>query len=237
MQLPARFATSLLLLLFGFTFILSATLPTAEIGSWSPGPNMAHARANASAVVLDDGSLFVSGGDGANGPLASAEIFSSGSFSSAGSMSVARSHHASVQLQDGRVLVTGGNTTGGGVSNQAEIFDPADGSWSRTLAKQGALVDCPGSRRKSGAAVPCLIVRGVAGGGCNPRRLGDRAGLADNHPSGRGSTPSTPAVDDDPPAAGFVRGERGRSRAPGRSSARSNRKINSPVRSRRNAGS
>src|SRR5437879_11381244 len=130
MQLPARFATSLLLILFGFTFILSATLPTAEIGSWSPGPNMAHVRANASAVVLDDGSLFVSGGDGANGPLASAEIFASGSFSSAGSMSVARSHHASVQLQDGRVLVTGGITTGGGASNQAEIFDPADGSWS-----------------------------------------------------------------------------------------------------------
>ncbi|MCU1287399.1 MAG: hypothetical protein JWO13_3749 [Acidobacteriales bacterium] len=129
MQTRKRFATSLLLIVFGFTFILSATLPNVEIGKWSAGPDMPRPLANASAVILSDGSVFISGGDSSDGPVASALVFFGGAFGSVGPMNTPRSHHASALLKDGRVLVTGG-LSGGGATNTAEVFDPADGSWS-----------------------------------------------------------------------------------------------------------
>ena len=55
MQMHKRFATSLLLIIFGLTFVLSATLPSVEIGKWSAGPDMPRPLSNASAVVLSDG--------------------------------------------------------------------------------------------------------------------------------------------------------------------------------------
>lgn len=44
-------------------------------------------------------------------------------------MNVPHSGHVSVALQDGRVLVTGGTTSGGGLTNAAEIYDPALSVW------------------------------------------------------------------------------------------------------------
>ena len=80
-------------------------------------------------VLLQDGTILVTGGEGTSGMLASAEFFNAGSFAAAPAMNVARSGHAAVVLQDGRVLVTGGKTTGGGVTNAAEIYSPALNSW------------------------------------------------------------------------------------------------------------
>ncbi|MCU1312099.1 MAG: hypothetical protein JWO20_3224 [Candidatus Angelobacter sp.] len=160
MQLPPRSVTTLLLVLFGFTFILSATLPTVEIGKWSPGPDLARPLTNASAVVLSDGSLFISGGNSTNGPVAAAQIFSGGAFGSAGSMSVARADHASVVLNDGRVLVTGG-TTASGATNQAELFDPANGSWSAA----GNLLDARSGHTASLLHDGRVLIAGGAGSG------------------------------------------------------------------------
>ena len=50
-----------------------------------------------------------------------------------GSMSEPRTWHSAVLLDDGRVLVAGGHTPSG-VTNSAEIYDPATGMWSRTGA-------------------------------------------------------------------------------------------------------
>jgi N-acetylneuraminic acid mutarotase len=48
-------------------------------------------------------------------------------------MNVPRSGHISVILQDGRVLVAGGTTSGGGVTNSAEIYDPAMSNWTNVI--------------------------------------------------------------------------------------------------------
>jgi Kelch motif protein len=99
-------------------------------GTWAPTANLNDARANSSAALLSDGRILITGGDGASGPLATAEFFNTdGSVSAAAPMNVARSKHVSVVLQDGRVLVAGGTVAGGGATNAAEIYDPVANSW------------------------------------------------------------------------------------------------------------
>ena len=89
--------------------------------------------------MLPDGSVLFTGGDGANGPLQSAEVFGvNGTVSSAVAMNVARSRHFAVVLSDGRVLVGGGNTTGGGATNSAEIYDPNANTWTQTAPMTSA---------------------------------------------------------------------------------------------------
>src|SRR6266853_2600022 len=107
------------------------SVPSVPTGTWKPGANMAEPRGGASAAPLADGRLLITGGNGADGPLVTAEILGAdGAFTSAASMGVFRSNHISVVLTDGRVLVAGGTTGGGGVTNAAEIYDPNSNSWS-----------------------------------------------------------------------------------------------------------
>src|SRR6266705_2360574 len=113
----------LALLVFSFAFLLRASIPQVATGTWQTGNAMAEPRLGAASVLLSDGSVLITGGDGASGPQTTAELMSSGgAFSSAASMQTARSGHAAIVLQDGRVLVTGGKTTGGGVTNSAELY-------------------------------------------------------------------------------------------------------------------
>src|SRR6267154_4383253 len=110
--------------------LLSASLPQVPSGTWVAVGAMNSARAGASTVLLQDGRILITGGTDASGPSSAAEFFgANGSFSLATPMNVQRSGHVSVVLQDGRVLVAGGSTNGGGVTNSAEIFDPAANSW------------------------------------------------------------------------------------------------------------
>jgi hypothetical protein len=110
--------------------LFSASSLQAPSGSWIAVGPMNSARSGASAVLLQDGRILVTGGDDANGPSNAAEFFgANGSFSLAAPMNVPRSRHISVAFQDGRILVAGGITSGGSASSTAEIFDPIANSW------------------------------------------------------------------------------------------------------------
>src|SRR5438270_562738 len=120
----------LLTVLAGAATFLGASLPQVLSGMWAPVSPMSAARNGASAAVLQDGRILISGGDAGSGELASADFFNTdGTISPAPAMHIARSRHSSVVLQNGQVLVVGGTTSGGGATNAAEIFDPAANSW------------------------------------------------------------------------------------------------------------
>ncbi len=121
---------SLFLGLISLALLVKAAVLQVPTGTWAPGGAMAQPRADSSAVLLQDGRVLITGGDGASGPLATAEFFNTdGSVSPAVPMNVARSGHISVVLQDGRVLVGGGTVAGGGATNAAEIYDPIANTW------------------------------------------------------------------------------------------------------------
>lgn len=108
-----------------------STLLAPASNTWAPTPGaMAEARSGAAAALLSDGRVLISGGDGAAGPVASAETFNpDGAFSPVASMSFPRSRHVSVALKDGRVLVAGGVTADSSATSSVEIFDPSSGAW------------------------------------------------------------------------------------------------------------
>jgi len=109
---------------------LKGSVLIVQSGSWSQTGNLSSARVGASAALLPDGRILVTGGDPRTGPVATADFFGTdGTISAAPPMINARSQHVSVTMQDGRVLVAGGLTVGGGATNTAEIFDPVQNSW------------------------------------------------------------------------------------------------------------
>jgi hypothetical protein len=87
------------------------------------------------ATLLPDGRVLVAGGDGryegADDPLASAELYDPGSetWTAAANMLEAHWGHTATVLRDGTVLVVGGTTNriGGGVIRlaSAELYNPA----------------------------------------------------------------------------------------------------------------
>src|SRR5712664_2599355 len=119
-------------------------------GTWQATGNLSAARPGASAALLQNGSVLITGGDPGSGPVASADLFNSdGSVSPlAAPMNNPRSNHISATLQDGRVVVAGGTVSGGGATNSAEIFDPVSGTWSSIA---GGMVEA-----RSGAAAALL---------------------------------------------------------------------------------
>ena len=110
--------------------LLKGTLPQVPTGTWVPAGSLFQPRSGSAAVALQDGRILFTGGNGAAGPLASAELFDAdGSISGAPDMPTARANHTATVLKDGRVLVAGGTTSGGGVTNAAEIYDPNANTW------------------------------------------------------------------------------------------------------------
>lgn len=111
-------------------------------GQWIGSPSFATDRYRHPASLLADGRVLISGGRQNTGPvdviLSSANLFdpASNTWSPTGAMPLALEHAQQVTLQDGRVLVAGGyenlteasNSEG---SDQAELFDPATGTWTR----------------------------------------------------------------------------------------------------------
>lgn len=111
--------------------------------SWANGPNLNTARSGHRTVMLDNGSIMVTGGTIVGGTIiTSVEIWSPSSptsWTTVNSMLYRRSNHTATLLTDGTVLVAGG--TGGAVAggttrplDSAELYDPFTGQWATTSA-------------------------------------------------------------------------------------------------------
>jgi len=103
---------------------------SAPVGTWSPAPDLVSIRGTATAVVLADGKVLVSGGGVGDIPLATAELYdpTPAKWATTGSMTQARRGQQTVVLRDGRVLTTGGIAQGQLLAS-AELYDPATGRW------------------------------------------------------------------------------------------------------------
>jgi len=128
----------------------SATGGTGGVGaSGTPTPgtftrigDVGTARYNHTATLLKNGKVLIAGGTGLHSTgettLASTELFSPDSmtFTAAGTMTVMRSQHVATLLADGKVLLVSGYASIGPSSSMcgrnAELFDPADGSFTAT---------------------------------------------------------------------------------------------------------
>ncbi|HET9177623.1 MAG TPA: Ig-like domain repeat protein [Terriglobia bacterium] len=134
MQRAIKWATGLLCAIAFFCggfVILHGFLPPASINAWLPAGDLTAARSGAASVLLQDGRLLITGGNGASGALATTEILDpANGFTAGPPMNLARSNHVAVLLQDGRVLVAGGTDASGRASQSAELFDAAANSWS-----------------------------------------------------------------------------------------------------------
>src|SRR5437867_6808227 len=108
MSCSKRLVLSSCCLLLSVTLRAQSPVPT---GTWVQTAPMAEARSGASAAVLSDGRVLITGGSGSDAALATAELYVNGSWSAVAPMSVPRSGHQSVALSDGRVLVIGGRST------------------------------------------------------------------------------------------------------------------------------
>jgi large repetitive protein len=137
-----------------FTFFLTvlvlkaALLPVVATGQWQPAANLNESRDGAASVLLQNGSILVTGGASTGGASTggastagaslTAEVFGTdGSMNYVSPMTTARSRHTATLLDDGRVLVVGGDTGGGAATNSAEIYNPGSNSWSSA----GTLID------------------------------------------------------------------------------------------------
>ena len=126
----------------------SAELYNPATGTWASTGNMSVGRTLGRAVLLSNGSVLVVGGclnDCLSTTTNSAEIYSptAGTFTATGSMAQARAEFGITLLVNGQVLVAGGCTgydVNGckAVTNKAEIYDPAAGTWKATGAMRGS---------------------------------------------------------------------------------------------------
>ena len=128
--------------------LTSAELYNPAAGTWAATGSMSVARTQARAVVLPNGSVLVMGGcinECLSATINSAEIYNpaAGTFTATGSMIQARAEFGVTLLANGQVLVAGGcaafDVNGClSVTNKAEIYNPATGTWKATGALRAA---------------------------------------------------------------------------------------------------
>jgi N-acetylneuraminic acid mutarotase len=119
------------------TYFANAELYDPATGIWTSTGLLNDARGGHTATLLDNGKLLVAGGY--NGVyLASAELYdpATGSWTATGLLSLAREGHTATLLNNGKVFVAGGFDGNGGYPGvfltNAQLYDPATGSWADT---------------------------------------------------------------------------------------------------------
>ncbi len=116
----------------------SAELYDPLTGTWSPTGSLNLSRYSFTATLLPNGKVLVAGGadNSQNNVFNSAELYdpAAETWSSTGSLVTARSEHTATLLPNGKVLVAGGFVDFGlgSVTDGAELYDPATGTWSST---------------------------------------------------------------------------------------------------------
>jgi hypothetical protein len=96
---------------------------------------MSTTRKYATATLLNNGQVLVTGGQGNSGYLSSAELYNpvNNTWSPASSMSTARFVPTATLLNNGLVLLAGGVNNSGYLSS-AELYNPDTNTWSATAS-------------------------------------------------------------------------------------------------------
>ena len=138
----------------------SAELWDPATGTWSPTGTMPSTRWLGSGTSLPDGRVLITGGftgmsltgagAAANGQsvLRTALLYdpATGAFTSTGTMNIRRAIHSAILLPNGKVLAAGGRSCSADaptacnstfITNTAELYDPAAGTWVRTSNNLG----------------------------------------------------------------------------------------------------
>ncbi len=139
----------------------SAELYDPATGRWTTTGSMLDGRDKATATLLHDGRVLVAGGfgscdDDSCTDLAEAELYNAatGKWARTGSLHGAREQQTATLLADGQVLVAGGLNLGGfgsgGTYADAELYNPATGSWTMTASMAAARYDDTATRLRNG---------------------------------------------------------------------------------------
>jgi N-acetylneuraminic acid mutarotase len=149
----------------GSGYLASAELYDPVTGAWNATGPLATARWTHTATLLPSGKVLVAGGIH-NGELASAELYDpvSGTWSATAPLARGRFDHTATPLLSGKVLIVGGWADGDGggstAAKTAEVYDPAEGTWSATGSLTGPRYEHTATLLPSGK----VLVAGGNGG-------------------------------------------------------------------------
>lgn len=112
--------------------LASTEIYSPASNTFSPGPQLLHARGHQQSTLLPDGRVLVAGGTGPGGTnVLEAEVLSADhkTWSAAGSLTQGRSLFGLAQTTSGQVVVAGGLAST--ILGSTERFDPSTNQWSQ----------------------------------------------------------------------------------------------------------